>query len=128
MLQKTCRFFLHTLLIDLILLYNGVIIGYRLEIHLCFLLLDLRIINVVIVSHQLIDSSFRREFDDTVGNGVDELMVVGREDDIALELYQVVVERLNGFKVKVVRWRVEDQAVSASTTRARVSISSTARR
>ena len=82
-----------------------------LTIHLCLFCLDGFIVDVIVVGHQFVDSALWCQFDDTVGNGVDELMVVGREDDIALELYQVVVERLNGFKVKVVRWRVEDQAV-----------------
>ena len=70
-------------------------------IHLGFLLLDLFIVDVVVVGHQLVDGTLRCQFDDAVGNGIDELMVVRGEDDVALELYQVVVEGLDTLKVNI---------------------------
>ena len=82
-----------------------------LRIQLGFLFLDGLVVDVVIVGHQLIDGTLRCQFDDAVGHRVDELMVVRGKDDIALELYQVIVESLDTLEVEVVRGCVEDEAV-----------------
>ena len=73
--------------------------------------LDVVAVYVVIVLHQLIDVTLRTEFDDAVGDRLDELVVVGCEEDVSLELLEVVVERLDGFEVEVVGRRVENEAV-----------------
>ena len=46
-------------------------------IHLCLLLFDSFVVDVVIIGHQLVDGSLWCQFNDTVGHGIDELMVVG---------------------------------------------------
>ena len=43
-----------------------------------------------------------REFDDTVGHGVDKLVVVRGEEDVAAEALQIIVEGLDGLHVQVV--------------------------
>ena len=71
-------------------------------IHAGFLLLDLLVVDVVIVVHQLVDGAVGREFDDAVGDGLDKLMVVGSKQNVSLELNKVVVESLNRLEVEVV--------------------------
>ena len=75
--------------------------------------------DVVVVIHHLIDNAIRRQLDDAVGDGLDELVVVAREEDVAFERLQRVVERLDGFEVQVVRGRVEDEAVGIGQHHAR---------
>ena len=82
-----------------------------LGVKLCFLRFDGFIVDVVIVGHQFVDGALRRQFDDTVCHGVDELVVVRGEEDIALKLDEVVVESLDALEVQMVRGRVENQAV-----------------
>ena len=82
-----------------------------LRVHPFLLLLDLGIIDVVVVVHELVDGAFGRKLDDAVGDRLDKLMVVAGEDDVALKLNQVVVESLDGLQVQVVGGRVEDEAV-----------------
>ena len=67
--------------------------------------------DILIVRHELVDSTLGRELDDTVGNRLDELGIVGGEEDIALESHEVVVQSLNRLQVEVVRRCVEDEAV-----------------
>ena len=67
--------------------------------------------DVVVVLDALVDDAVWREFDDAVGNGLYELVVVRRHQDYALEVNQSVVERLNGFEVEVVGRRVENHTV-----------------
>ena len=75
--------------------------------------------DVIVVVHHFIDDAIRRQFDDAVGDGLDELVVVAREEDIAFERLERVVERLDGFEVQVVRRRVEDEAVRVDQHHAR---------
>ena len=83
-----------------------------LVIHLLFLCLDVLIVDVVIIAHQLVDSALWSELDDAVGHGVDELMVVRCKQNVTLKLNQVVVECLNRLQIQVVGWGVEDKSVS----------------
>ena len=75
--------------------------------------------DVIVVVHHFIDDAIRRQLDDAVGDGLDELVVVAREEDIAFERLERVVERLDGFEVQVVRRRVEDEAVRVDQHHAR---------
>ena len=68
-------------------------------IQLFLLSLDLLVVDIVIVGHQLVDGALRCQFDDTVGHGIDKLMVVRGEEDITLELDEVVVEGLDRLEV-----------------------------
>ena len=80
-------------------------------VHFLLLLLNLSVVDVVVVVHQFVNGAVGSQFDDAVGNGLDELMVVAREQNITLELHQVVVESLDAFKVKVVGGSVEYKTV-----------------
>ena len=64
------------------------------DIELGFLFLDGLVVDIVIIGHQLVDGSLWCQFNDTVGHGIDELMVVGSEQDVALEVDQIIVECL----------------------------------
>ena len=75
------------------------------------LLTDAVVVDVVFVAHEFVDGAVGREFDDTVGHGVDKLVVVRGEEDVAAEALQVVVESLDGLHVQVVGGGVEDEAV-----------------
>lgn len=75
--------------------------------------------DVIVVVHHFIDDAIRRQLDDAVGDGLDKLVVMAREEDIAFERLERVVERLDGFEVQVVRRRVEDEAVCVDQHHAR---------
>ena len=66
-----------------------------LRIQLGFLLLDGLVVDIVVVGCQLVNGTLRGQFDDAVGHGVDELMVVRGKQDIAFELNEVIVESLD---------------------------------
>ena len=71
-------------------------------IHFCTLCFDSFVMNIFVVGHELIDCAIGCKFDDAVSHSLDEFMVVTREKDIALELREVVVKRLNTLQVLVV--------------------------
>lgn len=79
-------------------------------VHLRLEFLDFLVVDVVVVIHELVDSSLRCELNDSVGYGLDKLVVVAREEYIALEANEVVVECLNTLEVKVVGRGIENQA------------------
>ena len=63
---------------------------------------DVIAVHIVVILHELVDMSLWTKLDDAVCHCLDELVVVGREEHIALEEFQVVVEGLDGFEVEVV--------------------------
>ena len=67
--------------------------------------------HIVLVGHEFVDGAVGRQLNDAVGYGVDKLMVVRSEEDVAAEALQVVVECLNRLHVEVVSRRVEDETV-----------------
>ena len=67
--------------------------------------------DVFVVFHHLVDDAIRREFDDAVGDGLDELVVVTAEENVAFIELQVVVECLDALEVEMVGGGVEDKAV-----------------
>ena len=82
--------------------YELGIMNYALRIHLRLLLLYLLVVDILIVSSELVDGTLRSKLYDAVSHGVDELMVMAGKDNVALEVYQIVVECLNAFQVEVV--------------------------
>ena len=76
-----------------------------------FEFLDALIADVIFVVHEFVDGAVGREFDDAVGNGVDELVVVRREENVSAVELQVVVAGLDALHVQVVGRCVKDQAV-----------------
>ena len=80
-------------------------------IHTSAKFLDVVACDVFVVLHHLVDDTVWSELDDTVRNGLDELVVMRSEEHITLIELQVVVERLDRFEVQVVGWSVENQAV-----------------
>ena len=72
---------------------------------------DVIAVHIVVILHELVDMSLWTKLDDAVCHCLDELVVVGREEHIALEEFQVVVEGLDGFEVEVVGGGVENEAV-----------------
>ena len=64
--------------------------------------------DVVFVGHEFINRAIRCQFNDAVGDGVDELVVVAGEENVTFVEFQVVVKRLNAFHVEVVCRRVEN--------------------
>ena len=92
-------------------IYNNRAKKESLFVHPCLLLLYLVIIDIVIISHELVDGALWSELYDAVGHSIDELMVVGSKEYIALEGNKVVVECLNGLQVEVVSRRIKDETV-----------------
>ena len=92
-------------------IYNNRAKKESLFVHPCLLLLYLVIIDVVIVSHELVNGALRSELYDAVGHSIDEFVVVGSKEYIALEGNEVVIEGLNGLQVKVVGRRIENETV-----------------
>ena len=61
-------------------------------IHPCLLLLDGLVVDVVVVIHQFVDGSARCQFDDAVGHGLNEFVVVRGEKNVAFELLNEVTD------------------------------------
>lgn len=76
--------------------------------------LDAVVVNVLFVIHEFVNGAIRCEFDNAIGNRVDELVVVACEENISLEEFQVVVKSLNAFHIQMVRRCVEYQAVGVA--------------
>lgn len=70
-----------------------------------------RIDDVVVVVHDFIDNATRSEFDDTVSDRLDELVVMTGEEDIPLKGLERIVEGLDRLQIKVVRGAVEDEGI-----------------
>ena len=83
----------------------------RAGVHLLAQFVDTLVVDIVLVVHELVDAAVGRQFDHAVGHRVDKLMVVAGKENVALEEFEVVVERLNALHVEVVGRRVEDEAV-----------------
>ena len=81
------------------------------SIHASAHLFDLVTGDVFIVFHHLVDDAIRSQLDDAVGNGLNELVVVTAEEDIAFIELQIIVECLDALEVEVVGWGIEDKAV-----------------
>ena len=67
--------------------------------------------DVFIILHHLVDDAVRGQLDDTVCHCLDELVVVRREQDVSFIGLQVIVECLDGFQVKVVGRRIQNETV-----------------
>lgn len=80
-------------------------------IHLVFLLLYEVVVDVLLVWHELVNRAAGCEFDDTVAYGLNELVVVAGEQNVALEGDKVVVQCLDRLQVEMVGRRVEDETV-----------------
>ena len=75
--------------------------------------------DVFIILHHLVDDAVRGQFDDTVCHCLDELVVVRREQDISFIGLQVIVECLDGFQVKVIGRRIQNETVGITQLHAR---------
>ena len=89
------------------LIYSELLIAIHASAHF----LDMVASDIFVVLHHLVDDAVRSEFDDTVGHGLDELVVVRSEEHITLIELQVIVECLDRFEVEVVGRRIENQAI-----------------
>ena len=58
-----------------------------------------------------VEGPVRRQLDDPVTGGVEDLVVVGSHEDGALELNEAVVKCGNRFQVQVVGWLIQYQGV-----------------
>ena len=67
--------------------------------------------DVFIVFHHFVDDAVGGQFDDAVGHGLDELVVVAGKEDISLIEFQIVVECLDALEIEVVGGRVQNEAV-----------------
>ena len=80
-------------------------------VHLVSLFLYLLIVDVFVIRHELIDDATRCELYHSVCHGLYEFVVMTREEDVALEQSQVIIESLDTFEVEMVGGRVEDETV-----------------
>ena len=87
---------------------------FLIPVHSCFKLLDVVASNVLVVFHHLVDNAVGGELDDAVGYGFDELVVMAREQDVAFEQFQVVVESLDALQIQMVCRSVQNEAVGAA--------------
>ena len=58
--------------------------------------------DVFIIFHHLINNTVRSQLDNTVGNGLYELVVMRREQDIPSIRLQVIIECLDGLQIKMI--------------------------
>ena len=58
--------------------------------------------DVFILFHHLINNTVRSQLDNTVGNGLYELVVMRREQDIPSIRLQVIIECLDGLQIKMI--------------------------
>ena len=88
-----------------------VLVSVVCTVHSLLLFLNCIAADVFVVLHQLVDGAVGSQFDDAGGYGLNELVVVATEEDVALEKLEVVVECLNALQVEVVGRGVKDEAV-----------------
>lgn len=69
---------------------------------------------IVVEGHHPVDDTAWSKFDNPVGNGMDELMVVACEKEDFGELNQAVVQGGDGFEVEVIGRFIEDQNICAA--------------
>ena len=67
--------------------------------------------DVFVIFHHLVDDTVQCQLDNAVGNRLNELVVMRREEDISLIGLQVIVESLDRFQVEVVGRSIQNQAV-----------------
>ena len=89
----------------------AVFLGLFFAVELSALGADALIVHVILIADEFVDRTVGSKLNDAVGHGVDKLMVVRCEEDVAAEALQVVVECLNRLHVEVVGGRVEDETV-----------------
>ena len=89
----------------------AVFLGLFFAVELSALGADALIVHIILIAHEFVDCTVGSQLNDAVGHGVDKLMVVRCEEDVAAEALQVVVECLNRLHVEVVGGRVEDETV-----------------
>ena len=81
---------------------------FLIPVHSCFKFLDVVAGNVLVVFHHLVDNAVGGEFDDTVGYGFDELVVMAGEQDVAFESIQAfnnnLMLPLNSFRLLLKAW------------------------
>jgi len=58
--------------------------------------------DVFVIFHHLINNTVRSQLDNTVGNGLYELVVMRREQDIPSIRLQVIIECLDGLQIKMI--------------------------
>ena len=76
--------------------------------------------DIVLVLSLIVDvTAVGAQVDDAVGDGVDNLIVVGGEQDIPAEVGKTVVDGCDRFKVEMVGRAVEDEHVRAEEHHAR---------
>ena len=89
----------------------AVFLGLFFAVELSALGADALIVHIILIAHEFVDCTVGSQLNDAVGHGIDKLMVVRCEEDVAAEALQVVVECLNRLHVEVVGGRVEDETV-----------------
>ena len=67
--------------------------------------------DVFVIFHHLVDDTVRCQLDNAVGNRLNELVVMRREEDISFIRLQVIVESLDRFQIEVVGRSIQNQAV-----------------
>ena len=58
--------------------------------------------DVFVIFNHLINNTVRSQLDNTVGNGLYELVVMRREQDIPSIRLQVIIECLDGLQIKMI--------------------------
>ena len=81
---------------------------------LCIFLLLFHCFQVFIIGHLLINQPVRCDFNDAVGDCLNELMVMGSENHGSLEVDQSVINRCDGFQVQVVGWFIKQEDIGAA--------------
>lgn len=69
--------------------------------------------DIVVIAGEAVDQTVRRNLHDAVGDRIDEFVVVGCEQHVALEVDEAVVDRRDGFQIQVVRRLIENEDIRA---------------
>ena len=75
-IRGAVSFFSSIVIFFFFLLKANIVPKCLLGIHFCLLLLDLLVVDIVVIAHQLVDGAIGSQLNDTICHRVDELMVV----------------------------------------------------
>ena len=73
------------------------------------LLVVLKQLHVIVVRAHTVDDAVFGDFNDSVCNGLSQLMVMGRENDVVGECFHAIVQSSDAFQVQMVGGLVEQQ-------------------
>lgn len=73
--------------------------------------MNIFVIQILIIGDLFIDYTLRRNFNDSIGHGLDKLVVMGSEKDGPAKINRPIIHRSYGLKVQVIGGFIQKQGM-----------------